>query len=78
MSIHEAPKLSMHNKTLLQHHPTVSCYGCLKIFPTKEIKEWTDKNTTAICPYCHCDTIIPRCEPNALKEIKNYWLTPAK
>jgi hypothetical protein len=73
--MHKAPILAMNNKELIKKHPTVSCYQCLKIFPTTEIKEWIDKGATALCPFCQCDTIIPRCEPNTLIEIKKYLLT---
>ena len=34
-----------------------SCFYCGKRFNPKEIKEWTDKGQTAICPHCGIDAV---------------------
>lgn len=33
-------------------------FYCLKEYPQSEIREWTDKQQTAICPYCGIDSVI--------------------
>ena len=30
----------------------------MKIYEKQEIKEYTDNNETAICPYCQVDSVI--------------------
>jgi hypothetical protein len=34
------------------------CFFCLRIFSPLEILEWTDNESTAICPYCSIDSVI--------------------
>lgn len=33
------------------------CAYCLKIYETKEIVEWVDSDTTAVCPKCSIDAV---------------------
>ena len=52
------------NKTALQESTECACVYCLNKFDPREIKEWCyEKNmndaTTAICPYCGIDSIVP-------------------
>ena len=73
-----APRFSMHNRPRLEKVSECACYYCLKVFSPKEIKEWVDKNDTAICPYCSVDTVIPIYEEGEkdmgfLKKINEYW-----
>lgn len=46
-----------HRKKLVQDK-LCGCFDCLTIFNPIEIKEWCDKDQTAICPYCGIDSII--------------------
>jgi len=49
-----------HNKAELQAAEVCGCFYCLKVFPTKEIKEWVDmEKDTGLCPYCGIDALIP-------------------
>ena len=34
------------------------CFCCKEEFNFSEIKEWTDNNKTAICPYCKVDAVL--------------------
>jgi hypothetical protein len=34
------------------------CFYCLSTFIPQAIQEWTDKDTTAICPHCGIDAVI--------------------
>lgn len=50
------------------------CYSCLRVFNPTEIESWTDNGTTAICPYCDVDAIIPDPAPSILKKLhKKYF-----
>lgn len=72
MNIHEAVKFAMKNKDILIDY--CSCYYCLKQFRKNEIKEWTDQGETALCPYCHIDSVIPDHYPeDFLQSIHAYW-----
>lgn len=65
-------KSSLNNKDKLDF-PKVGCFYCLNIFSPKEIKEWTDKKTTAICPHCHVDAVIghKKLSKKLLKDLYN-------
>ena len=54
----QASKFSRNNKTALQHDSVCGCYFCMKIFPTHEIEEYCDEESTAICPHCNVDAVI--------------------
>ena len=66
----------MCNKGELQKSRKCGCFYCLKIFYTKEIKEWIEEKSgeeTAICPYCDVDSVIAESEEYQLnKELLNY------
>ena len=59
------------------------CFHCLRTFESKDIKEWTDNNETALCPYCGIDSVLgnknPFCEDmdfstgKFLKEMQVCW-----
>lgn len=48
----------MKNRQLLTSCKKVGCYYCNKIFDFQEIKEFTDKGQTCICPHCGIDSIV--------------------
>lgn len=35
------------------------CFRCLKTFDFKKIVEFVDRDTTALCPFCKIDTVVP-------------------
>lgn len=54
------------------------CFHCLNIFNSSEIKEWTDDNDTAICPYCQTDAVLSETDgiiidKELLEKAKKYW-----
>jgi hypothetical protein len=74
MDIRHAPKLAWKNKNKVQASQTVECYLCLNIYPSKDIKDWTDNGTTAICPHCQCDTVLAEgLNQEQLKQIRDFW-----
>jgi hypothetical protein len=78
MDIRIAPKLAMHNKALLEKVSECACYYCCKVFQPSEIKEWVDKNDTALCPHCGVDAVLPVYEESEkdlcfLTKVNKYW-----
>ena len=79
MNIYNALTLAIRNKNQLATANKAGCYACFKIFEPKEIKEYTDQEETALCPYCSTDAVIPENISNSiteeyLKDIKNFWI----
>ena len=54
----EAHKHSSYHRKDLEKSEWCGCFYCLKIFPSSEIDEWTDKGNTAHCPHCWIDSVI--------------------
>jgi hypothetical protein len=78
MDIRMAPKLAMHNKSVLANVTECACYHCRKVFVPGEIQEWTDKDDTAVCPYCFIDAVIPvysaeEKDDEFLVKLNEYW-----
>ena len=69
-----APTWAINNKKSITSYKEVGCYHCLSVYSPKEITEFTDNNTTVICPKCHCDCVIPVTDQTLLKDIHDYWL----
>lgn len=46
------------NKGELIRSRICGCFYCQEIFSPTIIKEYTDNNDTAICPFCHIDSIV--------------------
>ena len=59
--IAQFPSLAFKNKTLLSLSKKVGCYHCCKIYEPTEIKEFTDKGQTALCPHCQIDSVVTDC-----------------
>lgn len=54
---------SRHNKDDIQESQLAGCFHCLKLVVPTAITEWVDEaGTTAICPACGIDSLIPRME----------------
>ena len=74
-----AHKFSSNHKKELEADTACGCFYCLKIFDPREITEWiTDKDGTAICPYCGIDSVIGESSGypitvEFLSEMKSYW-----
>jgi rRNA maturation endonuclease Nob1 len=74
-----APKLALRNRKTLEQVTECACYNCYKIYDTKEVKDYTDMEETALCPYCGVDTVLPvNCHEDKniqlLYDIHNYWI----
>ena len=55
-SIHEMS--IFHRKFIKSKNHLCGCFCCLKLFDSSKIIKWADNKTTAICPYCHIDSVI--------------------
>jgi hypothetical protein len=71
--IKQAAKFAMYNKENVLAAKICGCYHCMAIFEPKEIKEWTDKNQTALCPFCNVDAILPNLNKDTLHKLNTYW-----
>jgi len=75
--IKKAPRLAFNNKKEITSSKRAGCYHCLELFETKEIKEYTDNDKTAICPKCNTDTVLAETvfdlEKGNLEKAKKYW-----
>lgn len=47
-----------HNRKELEKSSKCGCFYCLKIYDSKEIVNWTDGGSTAVCPYCGVDSVL--------------------
>lgn len=54
--------LSFGNKKDLENATHASCFSCLVVFETSEIKEYVPEKcglSTALCPSCGIDAVVP-------------------
>lgn len=68
-----AHKLSSNHKQLLMAQSKVGCFYCYQVYPPATIEEWIDDDTTAICPFCSVDSVLPRTDHYFLAKMKHYW-----
>lgn len=80
-SIHRA---STGHRETLATTSRAGCFHCGSIFSPTEIHKWTDKpaaggpSTTALCPYCGIDAVLPEAAsiaiaPALLGAMREYW-----
>ena len=79
IGINQFPQVAMKNRPSIQQCVEVGCYHCFKIYNKDEIKEWTDNDQTAICPFCETDSLIPnmpdyKLTEEILKQANQFWL----
>ena len=53
-----AHKHSSNHRDELQRSRQCGCFFCLSIYPPGRIEDWTDEETTALCPNCGIDSVI--------------------
>ncbi|MFO0625725.1 MAG: cytoplasmic protein [Polyangiales bacterium] len=62
----------------LERSKSCACFHCKGTFSPARIKDWTDSGTTALCPLCGIDSVLPG-EPvlalseSLLEEMRVYW-----
>jgi hypothetical protein len=64
---------SFRNRDKVLQTKQVSCFHCVRVFSNAEIKKWTDKGQTPICPHCDIDAVLPGIIPiDTLEKIKQH------
>ena len=51
--------LSIYNKEALEWEWQACCFSCFAKFHPDKITSWTDNQTTAHCPKCGIDSVLP-------------------
>lgn len=65
------------NREKLEVLNRCGCYFCKKTFKYDEIKEWTDEDKTAICPFCSVDAVVEWPDSLSLKMLyQEYFSIP--
>ena len=47
------------NRRMVEKSDLVGCFFCGEIYLPSEVKEFIGRNTTAMCPKCGIDSVIP-------------------
>lgn len=58
-ALKDAHLYTAHNREALDASAECGCCCCERIFATADIEDWADAGTTAICPHCGTDAVIP-------------------
>jgi hypothetical protein len=59
MEIERVHLLSTNHREAMQAATHVSCYFCMTISLANAVKLWVDNDSTALCPNCEIDAVIP-------------------
>ena len=87
MDCEAAHRFSTYNRASIEKRALCGCFHCETVFhslgidsrSTWPIREWTDKDQTALCPMCGVDAVISSADvpgvafPIFLREMHNYW-----
>ena len=78
MDINNAPRESLHNHAAIADDTVCGCYFCLTVFTGGAVEEWTDEGTTALCPRCGIDSVLPSVnDTDVLKAAHERWFCVA-
>lgn len=74
-------RCSLH-RDVMEKSATAGCFYCLAVFPPTEVKEWIDGQTTALCPKCGIDSVIPSTpefpvDEDVLRQMEAHWFADA-
>lgn len=50
---------SFNNRAALARSSVAGCYSCLGTFKPEQVTAWVHDDTTAVCPLCDADTVLP-------------------
>lgn len=76
-----AHHFSKNNRQFIRDDNHCGCFHCGRIFPGREITQWTDRGTTAFCPHCGVDSLLPEncghpVTDKFLTKMHEYWFGP--
>ena len=69
LNLKEAHDLCKNHKEKIKSSDVCGCFYCMAIFSPLLIKEWIDNYTTALCPNCQIDAVLPQAPELLLNEI---------
>ena len=69
---------SFNNHSALAQARVAGCYACLSVFAPEQVVRWTFDDTTAVCPHCGVDAVLPGADdPAELLEARALWYAAA-
>jgi hypothetical protein len=69
---------SFNNRSALARARIAGCYACLATFTAEQVVGWTHDDTTAVCPRCGIDAVLPNVDdPLTLRAAQERWYRPA-
>lgn len=76
IDVENYPKLSNHNMSEIKEDTECGCYFCLRTCKGSDIYEFTDNHSTALCPNCGIDALLPNVtDEDLLAEGLERWFT---
>ncbi|MBQ8513398.1 MAG: cytoplasmic protein [Clostridia bacterium] len=71
-------QLSAKHRKFIGDVTLCGCFYCGRIYPGREITEWIDRGTTALCPHCGIDSVLPEgcgyeITDEFLSEMNRHW-----
>lgn len=79
--LEELATFNRNHRELLELNTDAGCYHCCTIFPPEDIKEWIRDESTALCPNCGIDAVLPNGENELtipiLQAMHDYWFVSA-
>ena len=62
----------------LEQATRCGCFYCQRVFHPSEIQIWCDSETTALCPHCGIDSVVPetinqQLTADLMREMHTYW-----
>lgn len=82
-----AHESSIGNRAAIEKSRECGCFFCEEIFPAANVKEWAEERdglpSTALCPNCRIDTVLPDATgivltEDLLRQMKDYWFGSGK
>jgi death-on-curing protein len=69
---------TIRHRAELEKSSLVGCFACLRTYDQSLIREWTDNQQTALCPFCGIDSVIGAAsgfpiEANFLRRMQLHW-----
>jgi len=58
MDVTTAHAFCNQNRAQIEASTSCGCFYCTAIFEASRIKEWVDRDTTALCPECGIDAVL--------------------
>lgn len=81
--LRDAHQYSRRNREAVKSSSVCGCFYSTSVFSPGDVSEWTDESSTALCPRCGIDAVIPSAsglviEAGFLNEMHQYWFSHIK